>query len=109
MIGAERREREILEEHDSPQEPGGNLFDPSCLPIPNHCPIGVSVTFDGINNDGSVDLDMAFGTNPGDRVNDDIEVVVGTLHPDTLNGGAGHSPRRSRASAATTRSRVGAG
>jgi Ca2+-binding RTX toxin-like protein len=66
----------------------GASYDPSCLPVFD-CPIGVHVTFDGVANDGSLDLDMDFGTEPGDNVRDDVEAVIGSPHPDTLNGGVG--------------------
>ena len=39
---------------------------------------------------GSFDLDQNFGTSPGDNVRDDVEALIGTPHPDTLNGGVGN-------------------
>jgi Ca2+-binding RTX toxin-like protein len=65
----------------------GASFDLGCVPVTD-CPIGVVVTFDNTGNDGSYDLDSAGDYIAADNVHTDVEVVIGTPHPDTLNGAA---------------------
>ena len=70
----------------------GWAFDPSCFP-PSDCPVGVTVTFDGIANDGNFDLDDPDHLTPRDNVHDDVEAVVGTAAPDTFDGGSAVLPQ----------------
>ena len=60
-------------------------YDTSCFP--EWCEVGVTVTFDGTANDGNFDLDDPDHLTPLDNVHDDVEAVIGTAAPDTLDGG----------------------
>ena len=62
------------------------------------------MTIDNVANDGNFDLDDNDDLVAADDVRDDVEAVIGTGRPDTLDGGTLVRIRPSPARAATTQS-----